>query len=54
MEKLNQKEYDLLLDLIKKEKDSIRKESYTNEEVAERYHALGIVSVKLYTQSKLE
>lgn len=54
MEKLNSKEYELLLDLIEKEKESIRKESYSNQEVAEKYHALGIISVKLYTQSKLD
>lgn len=54
MEKLTQEEYNLLSDLINKERDSIRKESYTNENLAERYHVLGIISMKLSTQSKLE
>ncbi len=54
MEKLTKQEYQMLLDLIEKERDSIRQASYTNEEVAEQYHTLGIISVKLYTQLKLE
>lgn len=54
MDKLNKQEIQLLLDLIENRKDSIRQDSYTKEEVAEEYHSLGIISVKLYTQLKLE
>lgn len=54
MEKLNSKQYEILLDLIEKEKEIIRKDSYVNPDLADMYHELGIISVKLYSQLKLD
>lgn len=53
MEKLSQEEFEKLLTLVEERQDLIRKESYSNENVAEEYHSLSMISIKLETQKKL-
>ena len=53
MKALTKKEYQILLDLIEKEKYGLEKDIATSEKVKETYHALNLISVKLYTQQLL-
>lgn len=54
MEKLTRKEYQSLISLVEEKQESIRKESYTNKEVANEYYNLSFIRIKLETQLKLE
>lgn len=50
MEKLNKDDLINLIKLIDFERNSIRKESYSNEDINKRYVELGFIRVKLNTQ----
>lgn len=53
MEKLTTQEYKAITSIIKKEQDSIRKESYTDRSVAEKYHQLTFIIIKLNAQMEI-
>jgi hypothetical protein len=50
MEKLTVKEYKYLIKVITDEMDLIRKDSYTNEKIADHYHDLSFIEMKLDIQ----
>lgn len=53
MEKLTIKELYELIILIESRQYKIRKDSYTNEKLAEEYNNLNFILVKLKTQLKM-
>lgn len=53
MEKLSREEYDQLIQLVDSRRDSIRQKSYSDPEVYEEYVDLGMISIKLNSQKKI-
>lgn len=53
MEKLNTKEFEVLLELVEEKRSSIRKESYYNQDVRKKDVDLEFISIKLNTQKNI-
>lgn len=54
MEKLNKKEYKILINLVEAKRESMRKESYSNVKVRDEFDDLAMILIKLNRQSKLK
>lgn len=52
MEKLTRKEYELLIELLEKEKESIHKKAITDAGARERELDIDFITIKLNTQLK--
>ena len=53
MEKLSREEYDQLIQLVESRRDNIRQKSYSDPEIYEEYVDLGMISIKLNSQKKI-
>ena len=50
MQELTLEQYEKLINLVDAKIDSIRKSSYSDETVADEYHELGFIKIKLDAQ----